>query len=298
MKKLSLIIMSVCIFLFSLGSVSAENISYKRLQNIYYNLTVDGKTKSNYVTAFILGNRLAYCIEPGKDITTQTYDTYKDWSKTNFSKGTRDYIEKLGYYGYEYPGHQTDRYYIATQELIWKAVNSNTNIYWTTSENGSGQIINIEQEKQNILDLVNSHDIKPSFIDEKITGKVGETVEIEDTNKVLNNYEISDSKNHQVEIKDNKLLITFNNEETDSEELILTKKKYDSKTLLVYIKDVSQKLAALRLSSDETETIEIQNYKEKEPEKEIVRVPSTADENIIKKFNIKWTVKNNDKKFN
>ena len=298
MKKLSLIIMSVCIFLFSLGSVSAENISYKRLQNIYYNLTVDGKTKSNYVTAFILGNRLAYCIEPGKDITTQTYDTYKDWSKTNFSKGTRDYIEKLGYYGYEYPGHQTDRYYIATQELIWKAVNSNTNIYWTTSENGSGQIINIEKEKQNILDLVNSHDIKPSFIDEKITGKVGETVEIEDTNKVLNNYEIHDSKNHKVEIKDNKLLITFNNEETDSEELILTKKKYDSKTLLVYIKDVSQKLAALRLSSDETETIEIQNYKEKEPEKEIVRVPSTADENIIKKFNIKWTVKNNDKKFN
>ena len=298
MKKLSLIILSVCIFVFSLGSVRAETISYKRLPNIYFNLTVDGKAESNHVTAFILGNRLAYCIEPGKDITTKTYDTYKDWSKTNFSKETRDYIEKLGYYGYEYPGHQTDKYYIATQELIWKAVNRDTNIYWTTGENGSGQIINIEKEKQDILDLVNSHDIKPSFIDEKIKGKVGETIEIEDTNKVLNNYEISESKNHKVEIKDNKLLITFNNEETDPEKLSLTKKKYDSKTLLVYVKDASQKLAALRLSSDETETIEIQNYKEKEPEKEIVRVPSTADDDIIKKFNIKWTVKNNVKKFN
>lgn len=298
MKKLSLIILSVCMFIFSLGNVSAETISYKRLQNIYYNLTVDGITESNHVTAFILGNRLAYCIEPGKEITTKVYDVYTDWSKTNLTQETRDYIEKLGYYGYEYPGHQTDRYYIATQELIWKAVNNNTNIYWTTGENGSGQIINVEKEKQDILDLVNSHDIKPSFINEKIKGKVGETIEIEDTNKVLNNYEISESQNHKVEIKDNKLLITFNNEETDVEKLILTKKKYDSKTLLVYVKDASQKLAALRLSSDETETIEIQNYKEKEPEKEIVKVPSTSDNDIVKRFGVKWIVKNDIKKFN
>ena len=37
---------------------------------------------------------------------------------------------------------------------------------------------------------------------------------------------------------------------------------------------------------------------QKEPEKEIVRVPSTADDDIVKKFNVKWQIKNNVNKFN
>lgn len=295
MKKLSLIILSVCIFIFNSGDVNAETISYKKLPGIYYNLTVDGKTQSNHVTAFILGNRLAYCIEPGKEITTKNYDTYKDWSKTNLTKETRDYIEKIGYYGYEYPGHRTDKYYIATQELIWKAVKNTVNIFWTTGENGSGQIINIEKEKSEILDLVNAHDIKPSFINQIITGKLNETKEIEDMNKVLNDYEI-DTPNDNIKIEDNKLIISFNNEETTPEEITLTKKTYDSSTLLVYVKEGSQQLAALRLSNKEQVKFQIQTTKE--PEKEIVKVPSTADDNIIKKFGVKWNIKNNVKKFN
>lgn len=294
MKKLSLIVLSVCMFIFSIGGVSAENISYKKLQNIYYNLTVDGKTQSNHVTAFILGNRLAYCIEPGKEITTKTYDTYKDWSKTNLTKEIRDYIEKIGYYGYEYPGHRTDKYYIATQELIWKAIKP-IDIKWTTGQNNTGTTINIEKEKNEILKLVEEHDIKPSFINQIITGKVNETKEIEDTNEVLNNYEI-ETPNNNIKIEDNKLKITFNNEETNLEEITLTKKTYDTNTLLVYVKEGSQQLAALRLSNKEEVKFQLQTLKE--PEKEIVKVPSTADDNTIKKFGVKWNIKNNVKRFN
>jgi len=295
MKKLCLIIMSVCIFIFSLGHVSAETISYKKLSNIYYNLTVDGILQSNYVTAFILGNRLAYCIEPGKEITTNIYDTYKDWSKTNLTKETRDYIEKIGYYGYEYPGHQTDRYYIAAQELIWKAIKP-VDIKWTTGKNNSGEIINIEKEKAEILKLIDNHNIQPSFTNSIITGKINETIEIEDTNQVLNNYEISTPQNHEIKIEDNKLKIKFSSEETNIEEIILTRKTYDSNTLIVYVKEGSQQLAALRLSNKEE--IKFQVKTEKEPEKEIVKVPSTADNDIVKKFGIKWLIKNDIKKFN
>lgn len=295
MKKILLIILSVCIFAMSLGNVKAENIIYKPLQNIYFNLTVDGVTKSNKVTAFILGNRIAYCIEPGKDINTTNYDAYKDWSKTNLSKETIDYIEKVGYYGYEYPGHQTDRYYIATQELIWKAI-KHVDIKWTTGQNNTGSIINIDNEKNEILKLVKQHDIKPSFIGQTIKGKPNETIEIEDTNKVLNNYELKEDKYPNIEIENNKLKITFIDKETNPEEIILTRKTYDSNTLLVYIKSASQQLAALRLSHIEEQSFKIQT--EKEPEKEIVRVPSTADDDIVKKFNVKWQIKNNVNKFN
>lgn len=292
MKKLSLIILSVSIAVLSICNVKAENITYKKLSNIYYNLTVDGKTQSKNVTAFYLGNRLAYCIEPGKEINTNTYDTYKDWSKINISQETKTYIEKIGYYGYEYPGHQTDKYYIATQELIWKAIKP-VNIKWTTGQNNAGYIINIEKEKEEILKLIENHDKKPSFINQTIIGEVNETKEIEDTNNVLNNYETS-SNYHQLKIENNKLKITFNNQEKE-EEITLKRKKYDANTLLVYLKNNSQALASLRISSPEEIKIKIKSQKTPE---EIVRVPNTADNIETKHFNITWTIKNNVKKFN
>ena len=66
MKKFFLAGLGVCLFITSLCNVRADNISYKRLDNIYYNLTVNGKFESNHVTMFYLADRLAYCIEPGR----------------------------------------------------------------------------------------------------------------------------------------------------------------------------------------------------------------------------------------
>jgi len=67
------------------------------------------------------------------------------------------------------------------------------------------------------------------------------------------------------------------------------------KTLLVYVKPGSQQLASLRLSNKEEVKFYIENQKESE---EIVRVPSTADNDINKHFNILWTINNDIKKFN
>lgn len=293
MKKVFLAGLSVCIFISYLCNVQAEDISYKRLNNIYYNLTVDGKFESNHVTMFYLADRLAYCIEPGKEITTKVYDSYKDWSKVNFSDETKNYIEKLGYYGYEYPGHQTDKYYIATQELIWKAV-KDVDIKWTTAENNSGSIINIEEEKNEILRLVEQSEKQPSFIDTVITGEVSEKLILEDKNGVLKDYDIGSSKYHDISIDDNKMTIIFNNEEKPVEEVILSKKHYDNKTLLVYVKDNSQKLASLRISNPEELSLKVQNKKTPE----IVRVPSTGEDDILKRFDVVIGFSYNASRFN
>lgn len=286
MKKVWLIGFSLCLLCLGLTNVKAENITYQRISNTYYNLTVDGKTISNHVTKFFLDGRLAYCIEPGKDINTSVYDSYTDWSKTSLDLETRQYIEKIGYYGYEYPGHQTDKYYIATQELIWRAI-KDVDIKWTTAKNGSGQVIDIEQEKNNILDLVQRHSITPSFTNEVITGVVGETKEIEDKNQVLSNYEISSSTKHDIQVQDNKLIITFNNN-PEEETISLTRKNYDTKTLLVYVKGDSQQLASLRISTPETLSFKVKSVEvpEDTPEEEIVKVPSTGDQKTVKHFGV------------
>ena len=153
MKKLSLLTLGFILFSFGISFVKAETITYKKLDNIYFNMTVDGVNSSNGVTMFYLDGRLAYCIEPGVAINTKTYDSTNDWSKTTLTKEKQQYLEKIGYYGYEYPGHQTDKYYIATQELIWKSV-KNIEAYFTTGPNGTGEKIDINKEKNEILALI------------------------------------------------------------------------------------------------------------------------------------------------
>jgi len=80
------------------------------------------------------------------------------WNVMNISSQQRHYIELVGYYGYEYPGHQTDRYWLATQQLIWERMNSNVSVKFTTGENGSGSIIDLSKEKNEILKLVNKYE--------------------------------------------------------------------------------------------------------------------------------------------
>ena len=202
MKKFRVLILGIILFVLSVEGIKAETISYKRLDNIYFNLTVDGRTTSNHVTMFYLDDRLAYCIEPGKDITTKVYNALPNWNGTNLSLETQKYIEKIGYYGYEYPNHQTPKYYIATQELIWRAI-KNVDIYFTTQKDGRGDIIDLSAEKREILSLVEKHDVIPSFTNTTIEGKVSETLTVFDDNNVLENFNISESKYHQIVKKDN-----------------------------------------------------------------------------------------------
>lgn len=304
MKKTSKILLAT-LFIFgfltiNIKEIKAATISYKKLNNIYFNLTVDGKYQSNGVTMFYLDQTLAYCIEPGTEITTKNYNSSKEWNIDNLSENQKQQMEKIGYYGYEYPGHQTDKYYIATQELIWKTA-KNVDIYWTTEKNGNGTKIDVTKEKQEILKLIEKHDKGPSFINEVLKGKLGETIAIEDTNEVLNEYTIKEEKSHKLQIVNNTLYITFNKEKVDSEQITLTKKNYDNNTLIIYTMPGSQTLAALRLSSPKEISLTLQNYIEEkpkeEPKKEIVKVPSTSIEFNLNHYQKNKEIKYNDKRF-
>ena len=273
MKKLVFAVMFL--FLFMKPAYANEvSISFVRLNGIYYNQVINGVLNSNHVTSFHLGGRIAYCIEPGAEIKTNTY-TETDWSSISLSEEIRDYIEKVGYYGYEYPGHQTDRYYIAAQELIWKAVRPDIEVSWTTGVNKSGSVIDVSAEKKEIESLVMSRSLIPSFAFNDISGFLGDEIILTDENNVLSDYDISDSKYHEIIHEGNTLKIRLNQEKVDDEEIILTRKNYDNMPLVVYYRRGSQSLAALRISNEKELSFKISN-KEKPIEEEIVEVPDTG----------------------
>lgn len=274
MKKIFLVIMGFLLWGVFSSDVSAETISYKKLDNIYFNLKVNGNSSSNYVTMFYLDNRLAYCIDPGVEINTRVYNSSNNWGVTNISAEKQKYLEKIGYYGYEYPNHQTDKYYIAAQELIWEAI-KDVDSYFTTGPNGTGSRIDISREKNEILALVKKHDIVPSFVDDTLIGSKGTTLTFEDENKVLDDYDISGSNHHKIERKSNSIVVGFS-ADLNEDEITLTRKSNYNDLLLVYTMAGSQSLASLRISSPDTYSFKIKSIEVPSPPKEIVKVPSTG----------------------
>lgn len=273
MKRISVFLSFLILFTLG-GKVKAEeaNFSYTRLNGIYYTATVNGTTHSINLPMFKMNGRTAYCIELGVQINEKVYDVYTDWSMVNFSDELKSLIEKIGYYGYDYPGHQTDYYYSATQELIWTAINKDVQINWSTGKNMTGQAIDLSKEKNEILSLVNKHELIPSFSNAEVKDYVGKEITLTDDNNVLDDYDISESSYHKVLKEGNKLIITLNKEKVDDEVLTLTRKHYDDAPLLIYSRGSSQKLAALRISTDKTVSIKISN----EEQPEIVEVPDTG----------------------
>lgn len=272
MKKVLIFLLCLFGLNYNVKAMETTKITYNKLDGIVYNQKIDGRLKSNTVTMFGMKDRIAYCIEPGVEIDEKYYDIYTDWSTVNFSDEIKELIEKIGYYGYEYPGHQTNYYYIAAQELIWKVVRPDIEVTWTTGKNLTGEVIDISKEKEEIMQLVKTHDLLPSFSETLVKDEVGKTITIKDENNVLNDYDISDSEYHKVVRDGNKLIITLNDSEVPEETLKITRKHYDDAPLLVYSKGDSQKLAALRISVDKESYIKLAN----EEIPEVVTVPNTG----------------------
>lgn len=248
MKKiLTFIIFS----LFLLPSVKAEqatlNKDYINDVYIYY---YDGNLGRNrYVEAekFTFGNSTAYCLEIGTGVVTNFYTYSPSFEELHLGSGVIDYIKLVAYYGYDYPGHHTDKYYLATQEMIWEKI-SGKEISWVKNLNPS-DCVDVTNEKNEIEALMSTHYVKPSFSDTEIEVIKGKELIIEDTNGVLSRYTTSSPN---ATIDGNKLIIS---KDFDEEEIIFTKKIYDSKEFFLYTAGVSQKMLSVGELNDITSSL-------------------------------------------
>lgn len=237
------------------NSVSAATLDMRYQDDVYYvHVEAGGEHYSSFKLAmYYVDGKLAYCVEPGAMIYSTQY-AIGDWSVTSLSPAQRLRIEQIGYFGYEYPGHQNVRYYMAAQELIWQAVKP-ISASWHTEARGGGATINIDAEKNEIERLIRVNNTKPSFHNETINAVIGDEVILTDTNNVLSNYSIYDRADEDVTVNGNQLKIKVTN--TGDKQIRFIINNYDNDVNLVYYNSNSQKMAHTRLSDPLTSVLKL-----------------------------------------
>lgn len=207
MKRFILLIFMFIGFIFNVKAMdNTANIYVEETPNVYLNYEIDGTHYGGQFGYIRSNDELLYCLEIDKYITTDAYYTYS-FSSVNFSNELKRELEIIGYYGYQYEGHQSLYYYMATQELIWNMLG--VNVYWTTEAEGKGAIIDLTRYKQEILYLSSRFDLLPALIINDYNQKVGNTKIFTDSNNVLNQYKIIYNGKNGFKINGNDLIVDF-----------------------------------------------------------------------------------------
>ena len=209
-----------------------ETLTQTKKDGIYYTRRGGGLPYASapYYT-YDMNGKVVYCIEPGVDVATFDYTGDFGFVNSPYDDVTNKALELIGHYGYSYPGHNTLRFRMATQALIWERASGQIVEFWTKAS-GHGDFIDISYEKNIIMGLVNKHYDKPSFNNSELNLKLGETITIKDTNNILSGYEIYQSNGAKVSIDGNRLSITPT--QVGNVEIFLTRAHYDSATTIVF----------------------------------------------------------------
>ena len=167
-----------------------------------------------------MDSRVYYCVEPGVRLSGASKGSHSiitgDKNIIKNSKLTSSKLDKvklIAYYGYGYKdnniNHTSKKWYGITQVMIWRIMRPNLTWTFKSSKNASPNKNIYSKEVSEINKLVKEHLIKPSFASKKYEIMLGKSIEIDDTNKVLSNYNLVSSLNNiKVTRNGNKLKIT------------------------------------------------------------------------------------------
>ena len=233
LKSVLALVVGAFSFLVGFTNVFAATLVQTPVDDYFYTRRGGGKP---YMSAqwnlYDMDGKAAYCIEPGVNITIHDYDGAIGYINSPYSDEINQKIGLIGYYGYNYPGHQTLRYRAAAQSLIWETTGGQIVEFWT-EKYGNGSFINLNKERNAIMSLVNSHYTMPSFNNETKDAIIGQTVSFTDNTGVLSGYEIYKSDNATSSINGNTLNITPNTVGEITVSLI--KKTYTSDPTMIFV---------------------------------------------------------------
>ncbi len=229
MYKKYLILTVIFFSLFFINSKAlAETLKQTYDNSVWYAMSGGGKPYfSRQYVSYEIEGKVVYCIQPGVEINTDDYIGNEGIGSSPYDEKINKKIELIGYYGYDYPNHQTLKYRMATQALIWEIVSGQKVEFWT-KQYSYGDNINVDYEKNEIMKLVNNHYSKISFNDIEL--KVDEE-QIFD-NEILKDYELVDSEYLEAKIEENKLYIKAL--KPGNLKLNLKKKNYDNNITIIY----------------------------------------------------------------
>lgn len=225
------------------STVNLVSNRYDDMYSYYYDRNLD---RMRYLEAsmYSFNGKVAYCLEIGTYISSTFYNVVDNFDMFNIDSGILEYIKKASYYGYDYPGHHTDRFYLATQEIIWNAL-IGTDIKFTNGFNPD-DYLDLSYEKSMIYSLIAMHNAKPSFDGATIDYTLGDTMTITDENGSLYMYNVTTPG---VYIDGNSLVITS---EFRGGDIVLERPNYNNESFLVYTSGASQKMMS-------TGSIDLQN---------------------------------------
>ncbi len=255
-KLMSLFLFGICsLFLMGAVDVSAATLVQEEIDDVYYTRRGGGKPyMSAQYNTYTMDGQIVYCIEPGVDITTHLYEGKEGWVNSPYSNEINQKIQLIGYYGYDYPGHNTLRYRMATQALIWEETGGQIVEFWTEAS-GFGDYININKERNEIMKLVNAHYELPSFNGESVTIVVGQEVTFTDTKGILSNFELANNANARID--NDKLIVKADTVGNIS--VALKRKSYTNNptTIFVGVDPASQKMGYFGLSDPIVATVRV-----------------------------------------
>lgn len=235
MKKILLFVISLFC---CLGVVKANEATLiKRVFNnarTYYYDNDQGRYRYLYTSMYVFGDDVAYCLELGKPIDSFNYTYTNSFDGISLSKEDLNYIKLVAYYGYNYPNHNTTRYYLATQNIIWQRLSGVSVKYIVNFDENN--FIDISKEQDVIYTLIAKHNVKPSFYGDTINVTIGMEYALEDTNGVLEGYASSDDN---VRISGNRLVIEKG---FTGNSITLNRVNYTDKQFFLYSSGDNQKM--------------------------------------------------------
>ena len=254
--KCAMMSMLFLLSIFTVQTVHAEQyngtVTEKEwISNIYVKKDIPGRSKYEQ-SRFIRrssDNQFVYCIQPFSGIDNSTpYEIIRsDYSSMlNFTEEQWERVSLLAYYGYQYNengiDHSEQKWYAITQVMIWRTVRPDADIYFTDKLNGN-RISKFESEIAEMEQLVANHYRRPN-LQSNVTLPIGNSVTLDDSNNVLQNFKVSNTKNVSASINGNQLIVTATN--IGNGEIQLEKKstKYEIPPL-VYINPNSQNVMSV-----------------------------------------------------
>ena len=149
-----------------------------RYARIYFN-------SGNYVniTHLYVNGNTVFCLEPSVLFNSSANCTADTVMWESLSETTRQEIWEIVYYGYNYSGHQTANYYIATQLMIWQVVDR----WYQPYSISTGNPIDVSAQIAEINRLRSQPQGRPSFHNDTINMGLNTPITLTDTRGTLQN---------------------------------------------------------------------------------------------------------------
>jgi len=223
---------------------NGEIASDEYIPNVYIR-KVRPNGSSQYKQAKLLrqstDNAFVYCLQPFVEIdnnykynvTHSDYVTYLDMTAKQW-----DQVSLIAYYGYGYGSHTSKKWWAITQVMIWRVADPSGDYFFTKSLNGE-KSTEYDDEINEIETLVSNHNKSPKFSLENKPLSIGQSITLNDSNKILNEFKVKNKENVDVLINGNSITIKAIGVGDASIKLAKEDSLYESPPI-VYFSDKSQ----------------------------------------------------------